>query len=551
MNMIESWVTMKKGLLLFVIALLLPTFAFAEGIDKYNINMNIEDYDYVSYLKQYETEEETNYSEEIISDKNSVIKSISSSTSYSLSDNIINYNNISNKIQLEYDITYDKKAKKHREYYLLKDNNTRINKLTFNISVPEENLKTIIKINGKELTDDQLIINRSGNKVYGTIYDIAPKSVVTIALEDDSKDKLIAIMTNIALFFPLIGALVSYFIWYFFGKDLATKINITSHPPKDVELLDACLAYNGEVTTNNITLLLLKLANEEYIRIKEDNYGIKLIKQKDYSGKNYVESLFLRKLFTKNLIKDGKIVQERVKEIYLEDVGVKTALEEIKVRANNDSVKNKYFEKTSNRKNIYITIITSISLLLMNCVPFIEYGGQFTIVIGVLFSVLCLYVLLKTVSIIDFEKANNIELVSTVALFAIVLAVLAKVFTNIKIIYIVIYVVGFTCSFLMLILYKYMPKRTKKGTAVLGELESLKLFIETAKAEELKRVLELDNQYIYTILPYTYILDDVSIIKKQFRSFKLVRPLWYETKNITNISDIYKKIDYILNKLPK
>ncbi len=551
MNMIESWVTMKKGLLLFVIALLLPTFAFAEGIDKYNINMNIEDYDYVSYLKQYETEEETNYSEEIISDKNSVIKSISSSTSYSLSDNIINYNNISNKIQLEYDITYDKKAKKHREYYLLKDNNTRINKLTFNISVPEENLKTIIKINGKELTDDQLIINRSGNKVYGTIYDIAPKSVVTIALEDDSKDKLIAIMTNIALFFPLIGALVSYFIWYFFGKDLATKINITSHPPKDVELLDACLAYNGEVTTNNITLLLLKLANEEYIRIKEDNYGIKLIKQKDYSGKNYVESLFLRKLFTKNLIKDGKIVQERVKEIYLEDVGIKTALEEIKVRANNDAVKNKYFEKTSNRKNIYITIITSISLLLMNCVPFIEYGGQFTIVIGVLFSVLCLYVLLKTVSIIDFEKANNIELVSTVALFAIVLAVLAKVFTNIKIIYIVIYVVGFTCSFLMLILYKYMPKRTKKGTAVLGELESLKLFIETAKAEELKRVLELDNQYIYTILPYTYILDDVSIIKKQFRSFKLVRPLWYETKNITNISDIYKKIDYILNKLPK
>ena len=542
---------MKKGLLLFIISLLLPSLALADGIDKYNINMNIEDYDYVSYLKQYDTEEETNYSETILADKNSVIKTISSSTSYNLSDNIINYKNITNKVQLEYDLSYNKKNKNNREYYLLKNNNTKINKLTFNISIPEENVNTIIKLNGKELTDNQLIISRSGNKVYGTIYDIAPKSEVTITLESDNKDKLISIMTNIALFFPLIGALVSYFIWYFFGKDLATKINITSHPPKDVELLDACLAYNGEVTTNNITLLLLKLANEEYIRIKEDNYGIKIIKLKDYAGKNYVESLFLRKLFTKNLIKDGKIVQERVKEVYLEDVGTKTAIEEIKVRANNETTKNRYFEKTSNRKNIYITIITSISLLLMNCVPFIEYGGRFTIIIGVLFSILCLYVLLRTVDMTDFEKANNIELVSTVALFALVLAVLAKVFTKIKIIYIVIYVVGFVCSFLMLILYKYMPKRTKKGTAILGELESLKLFIETAKTEELKRVLELDNQYIYTILPYTYILDDIPIIKKQFKSFKLVRPIWYETKNITNINDIYKKIDHILNKLPK
>ena len=542
---------MKKKLLLFIVTLLLPSLALADGIDKYNISMNIEDYDYVSYLKQYEVSEETNYSETIISDKNSVIKTISSSTSYKLSDNIINYQNISNKIQLEYDLSYDKKNKNHREYYLLKNNNTRINKLTFNISVPEENLNTIIRLNGKEVSSDQLVLTKSGNKLYGTIYDVAPKSELTIVLEDNSKEKLITIMTNIALFFPLIGALISYFIWYFFGKDLSTKIKITSHPPKDVELLDACLAYNGEVTTNNITLLLLKLANDEYIRLKEDNYGIKVIKLRDYNGKNYIESLFLRKLFTKNLLKDGKIVQERVKEVYLEDAGTKTAIEEIKVRVNNENNKNKYFEKTSNRKNIYITIITSITLLLMNCVPFIEYGGKFTIIIGVLFSILCLYVLLRTVDIIDFEKANNIELVSTIALFAIVLAVLAKVFTKIKIIYIVIYVVGFVCSFLMLILYKYMPKRTKKGTNILGELESLKLFIETAKTEELKRVLELDNQYIYTILPYTYILDDIPIIKKQFKSFKLVRPIWYETKNITNITDIYKKIDHILNKIPK
>ena len=254
---------MKRKVLLFIITLLLPSLALADGIDKYNINMNIEDYDYVSYLKQYETSEETNYSETLLADKNSVIKTISSSTSYKLSDNIINYQNITNKVQLEYDISYEKKNR--REYHLIKNNNTRINKLTFNISIPDENLNAIIKLNGKELSEDQLILTRSGNKLYGTVYDVSPKSEITILLEDNSKEKLIAIMTNIALFFPLIGALVSYFIWYFFGKDLSPKIKITSHPPKDVELLDACLAYNGEVTTNNITLLLLKLANDEYI----------------------------------------------------------------------------------------------------------------------------------------------------------------------------------------------------------------------------------------------------------------------------------------------
>ena len=96
-----------------------------------------------------------------------------------------------------------------------------------------------------------------------------------------------------------------------------------------------------------------------------------------------------------------------------------------------------------------------------------------------------------------------------------------------------------------------MPKRTKKGSYVYSEIESLRLFIETAKPEELKRVLELDNQYIYTILPYTYLLEDTDIIKKQFKPFKIVRPIWYETKNITTISEIYKKIDYVLTKITK
>ena len=152
---------------------------------------------------------------------------------------------------------------------------------------------------------------------------------------------------------------------------------------------------------------------------------------------------------------------------------------------------------------------------------------------------------------VDFEKVNNTELIISILVVAVVLSLIARLITKIKTIYIIIYVVGFTCSFLMLILYKYMPKRTKKGTYIYSEIESLRLFIETAKQEELKRVLELDNQYIYSILPYTYLLEDTAIIKKQFKPFRIVRPIWYESKNITNINEIYKKIDYVLTKITK
>ena len=544
---------MKKiKLFLFIlITILIPGIVMAKDIDNYILKMNIEDFDMVSYVKYFDMTEETDYTETLIVDKDINIKTIGSSTNYKLEDNDITFTKISNRTSLEYDLSYKLKSKDHREYYLIKNNSEKINKVNFIITIPNSNLNVTFLLNGKEISEDKIVYKTEGNRISGTIYDIDSNSKVSIKLDNNNKEKIITTMTRIALIFPLLATLICYFLWYFFGKDSETKISITSHPPKNADILEIGMALNGEVTTSNIALLLIKLANEEYIKIKEDTNGIKLFKLKDYSGKNYNEALFLRKLFTKNIIKDDKIVQERVDSIYLQDTGIKTAIEEIKVRSNSETIKNKYYEKSSNRKNIYITILTSISLLLINCVPFIEYGGQFTILIGVIFSILCLYVLIAGVNSIDFEKVNNAELIIRILVIAVVLSLLAKLVTNIRTIYIIIYVIGFTCSFLMLILYKYTPKRTKKGTAIFSEIESLRLFIETAKPEELKRVLELDNQYIYSILPYTYLLEDTAIIKKQFKPFKIVRPIWYETKNITSISEIYKKIDYVLNKISK
>ena len=132
------------------------------------------------------------------------------------------------------------------------------------------------------------------------------------------------------------------------------------------------------------------------------------------------------------------IITKKVDNIYLQDTSIKSAIEEIKVRANSDSIKNKFFEKSSNRKNIYITIITSITLLLINCVPFIEYGGQYTILIGVIFSVICLYILIRGSNMVDFEKVNNTELIISILVVAVVLSLIARLITKIKTIYIII-----------------------------------------------------------------------------------------------------------------
>ena len=209
---------MKKiKLFLFIlVTILIPSIVMAKDIDNYILKMNVEDFDMVSYVKYFDMTEETDYTETLIVDKDINVKTIGSSTSYKLEDNDIKFTKINNRTSLEYDLSYKLKSKDHREYYLIKNNSEKINKMNFIITIPNSNLNVTFLLNGKEINEDKIVYKVDGNKITGTIYEIDSNSKLSIKLDNNNKEKIITAMTRIALIFPLLATLICYFLWYFF-----------------------------------------------------------------------------------------------------------------------------------------------------------------------------------------------------------------------------------------------------------------------------------------------------------------------------------------------
>lgn len=73
----------------------------------------------------------------------------------------------------------------------------------------------------------------------------------------------------------------------------------------------------------------------------------------------------------------------------------------------------------------------------------------------------------------------------------------------------------------------YAIGNTKYRAQVLGELEGLREFIETAELPRLKMLVDENPQYFYDILPYAMVFGLTSKWVKLFESIKVENPEWY------------------------
>jgi hypothetical protein len=119
----------------------------------------------------------------------------------------------------------------------------------------------------------------------------------------------------------------------------------------------------------------------------------------------------------------------------------------------------------------------------------------------------------------------------SIAIMALIITSLSVTSIKDNYVYFVLYLVGVLSSFLMLVLYKYMPKRTIHATNLLGKLEGLKAMILTGKPKEFERILELNPNYFYDVLPLSFVMGTSDEVIKKMTKFKIEKPVWFETKS--------------------
>ena len=101
--------------------------------------------------------------------------------------------------------------------------------------------------------------------------------------------------------------MISLFIWYKFGRDNKVVETVEFYPPQGFNSLEIGFLFKGKVDNQDVTSLLIYLANKGYIQISETeektlfskSKGFRITKLKDYDGNNINEQRFLNGLFSK------------------------------------------------------------------------------------------------------------------------------------------------------------------------------------------------------------------------------------------------------------
>lgn len=534
------------------------------------------DYDIESYNVEISVDKDLNYTYNeninLVFNKSNTI--VTKTIPYEATDININKNyvietnkdkliKISSKNNTHDSYTYKYKIKKDKEnddiYIIEIDNNFNndISKLDFILTYPSSFNKNNLTfyLNGKKVKDITYKINNQ--ELTGSISNLKEDDKLLVII--DYGKIYVNSLTIITIVISILLSLFSYILWRIYGKDVKYTIEFEKNIPSKLNTIDVSLIEKGYLNNENAIYLLLDLANRGYLKIsEEENNEFTITRNKDYDGSNYKEASFIRALFRKNMtVNISEYIEALNKESktpYQKELDKKITKDNIKYRliraiknvmsiSKSNEEKNKYFETKSNNKKTYLLFSITIILVLITSIPFIEINKLYLLPISVLFSSISLFILINIVENVDLKKKNN--KITILLLFAIIalIVLLTPSFKQNRI-YFIAFLIGIMAVTFILFLYKYMPKRTIHGTRLYSKIEGLKKYLNEVSDKELKLVLKDNPNYLYDILPYSYILGIESVIFNKLKKLNIEEPKWYKIDNFT-----YRKLFNSINRL--
>ena len=534
------------------------------------------DYDIESYNVEISVDKDLNYTYNeninLVFNKSNTI--VTKTIPYEATDININKNyvietnkdkliKISSKNNTHDSYTYKYKIKKDKEnddiYIIEIDNNFNndISKLDFILTYPSSFNKNNLTfyLNGKKVKDITYKINNQ--ELTGSISNLKEDDKLLVIV--DYGKIYVNSLTIITIVISILLSLFSYILWRIYGKDVKYTIEFEKNIPSKLNTIDVSLIEKGYLNNENAIYLLLDLANRGYLKIsEEENNEFTITRIKDYDGSNYKEASFIKALFRKNMtVNISEYIEALNKESktpYQKELDKKITKDNIKYRliraiknvmsiSKSNEEKNKYFETKSNNKKTYLLFSITIILVLITSIPFIEINKLYLLPISVLFSSISLFILINIVENVDLKKKNN--KITILLLFAIIalIVLLTPSFKQNRI-YFIAFLIGIMAVTFILFLYKYMPKRTIHGTRLYSKIEGLKKYLNEVSDKELKLVLKDNPNYLYDILPYSYILGIESVIFNKLKKLNIEEPKWYKIDNFT-----YRKLFNSINRL--
>lgn len=446
---------------------------------------------------------------------------------------------------------------------------TVIGNITFSITMPKDFDSSKLGFSSGETgsTDNSKVkYNVIGNKITGSYNGIlSVGEALTLRCELPEGYFIGAglnfnLMNYIIYLIPILFLTFSILLWYKFGRDDQIVETVEFYPLQGFNSLEVGFLYKGKAENQDVTSLLIYLANQGYIKIAEieeksffsKSKGFKITKLKEYDGNNVNEQIFLNGLFKKRpSISISSLFNKNVKQETIDNINEVTStdlynnfyitMNRILSNINNKENKNKIFEKSASSKTIFILLMIIATYCLITIPPIFSYGESENLLLALLFPGIGFTVLFKLV----FGETQTIYINGRATYSSIGTKIFGLVwglgFGGIPWafmvlpalkqdpIYLIGYGLGLVCVLGMVICLKYLPKRTPYGNEILGKLKGFKSFLETAEKEKLEAMVMQDPTYFYNILPYTYVLGVSDKWIKKFETISMQAPSWYDS----------------------
>lgn len=369
----------------------------------------------------------------------------------------------------------------------------------------------------------------------------------------------INLLNYIVYLFPIIFLIIAILLWYKFGRDDQVIETVEFYPPEGFNSLEVGFLYKGEAVNQDVTSLLIYLANKGYIKIVETEEkslfskakGFKIIKLKDYDGDNVNERLFLNGLFAMRRLNtssaENSINQNTTPtlEVTSADLYDKFYITMSNILLNINNKENKILEKSASSKAKFIIFMIIATYCLITIPPVLEYGES-SLLVALLFPGIGFTVMFKMLldPKLRNSSGNKLSYASVILFFLIwglgfgglpwammVLPALQQ-----DSIYLIGYFVGIFCVLGMVVCLTYLPKRTSYGNEILGKIKGFKNFLETAEKDQLEAMVAKNPTYFYNILPYTYVLGVSDKWIKKFEVISMQAPTWYDGSDTFDVT---------------
>lgn len=474
-------------------------------------------------------------------------------------------------ISYNYDIGKDPNEKYDELYIDLIGNewDTVIGNVTFTINMPKDfdssklgfssgSKGSVENYNVKYTITDNVITGR-----YDGILNKGEALTIRAELEEGyfvGAGYQIGFSTYLLFLIPILGLIIAFILWYKFGKDEQVVETIEFYPPEGFNSLDIGYLYKGKAENQDVTSLLIYLANKGYIKIVEkcsksafDSNIFSIIKLKEYDGTDENERLFLQGLFKKklskislsafvsnpNLAKSEEAESNGNIEVTSRDLynSFYKTMDEILIKTNTKTNMKKIFETNTSSKKVILILLILLSLVTIVAIPTLEYAD-----IGGL--AISLFIMLFYVPFFAIGLSSSISKGFRMLWLGLTIFSLFVFFSTLPImsaikyerIFLIAFIIGMCCIVGMILLLKFMPKRTKYGNEMLGKIKGFKTFLETAEKEKLEALVVENPTYFYDILPFTYVLGVSEKWIKKFEAINLQAPDWYDSPKVFNLS---------------